>query len=99
MTHLKAALGLGALALLAACETIPGLGGTETAALPPGGDACGAAARQDLVGQSVAVLNTADLPEGRRIIFPGMAVNMDFQAERLNIEVGQNDRIARVFCG
>lgn len=62
-------------------------------------DACGAAALQPLVGTSVGTLDPATLPEPRRIIFPGQAVTMDFAAERLNVEIGPDDAVARVYCG
>jgi hypothetical protein len=94
-----------ALVGLAACEQMPAMGlggpspegaGSQVAAA---GDACGAAARQDLVGTSVGALDASTLPENRRVLFPGMAATMDFVPERLNVEVGTDDRIARVYCG
>jgi hypothetical protein len=90
-----------ALALLAAAACTPKEGGTETADAAPaaGEDACGAAGLQSLVGTSVGSLDPATLPEPRRVIFYGQAVTMDFRAERLNVEIGKDDRIARVFCG
>jgi Peptidase inhibitor I78 family len=100
MPHFRAVVGFGLIGLLAACQQmqgIPGMpGGTQTAGLD---DGCGAAARQDLVGENVAVLNTADLPEGRRILFPGMMATQDFQPGRLNVEVDSSDTITRVYCG
>jgi hypothetical protein len=33
------------------------------------------------------------------VIFFGQAVTMDFRAERLNVEIGKDDKVARVFCG
>jgi hypothetical protein len=95
----SAALGAG-LVGLAACAEMPGAGGGDPA--PGGADAsgsCGAAERQDLVGTSIGALDAATLPEDRRVIFPGMAVTMDYREDRLNVEVGADDRIARVFCG
>jgi hypothetical protein len=62
-------------------------------------DACGASGRQALVGTSVGELDASALPEPRRVIFPGQPVTMDVRAERLNIEIGPDDRVARVFCG
>lgn len=95
MTRIHAAAGAALLAALAACA--PGEQTAEVAAAS--GDACGAAGRQALVGTSVGALDSATLPENRRIIFPGQAVTRDFQAERLNVEIGADDRIARVYCG
>jgi hypothetical protein len=91
------------VAALAGCADL-GLGQGEDAgagmgAMASGDDACGASGLQGIVGTSVGELQAASLPENRRIIFPGMAVTMDFQAERVNVEIGTDDRIARVFCG
>ncbi len=95
-------LGSAALLLgLAGCAALTE-GGGETAGGAPaaaaGGD-CGAAGLQELVGTSVGTLDPATLPEPRRIIFPGQAVTMDLLEERLNVEIGTDDRVARVFCG
>jgi hypothetical protein len=93
------------VAALAGCNTLEtGEGGAEgagagMAASAAGDDACGAADLQGIVGTSVGELQAASLPGNRRIILPGMAVTMDFQPERLNVEIGSDDRIARVFCG
>jgi hypothetical protein len=93
------------VAALAGCNALEtGEGGAEgagagMAASAAGDDACGAADLQGIVGTSVGELQAASLPENRRIIFPGMAVTMDFQPERVNVEIGSDDRIARVFCG
>ncbi len=62
-------------------------------------DSCGATAHQSLVGTSAGALDPGALPAGTRVIFPGMPVTMDFRAERMNVEVGSGDRVARVFCG
>lgn len=85
---------------LAGCASVlpEGIAAPEAPAAAPAGD-CGADALQDLVGSSVGTLDPASLPEPRRIIFPGQAVTMDFLAERLNVEIGTDDRVARVFCG
>jgi hypothetical protein len=82
------------LALSACAQMSPE--GEDVAAL--GGD-CGASARQDLVGQSFTLLNNADLPEDARVLFPGAVVTQDFVPGRLNITIGTDDRIDRVYCG
>ena len=72
---------------------------------PPGGggsgsaDSCGASALQGLVGQPQAVLQTMRFSQPVRVIGYGMAVTMDFSPDRLNIEMGPDGRIARVYCG
>lgn len=62
-------------------------------------DACGASALQGLVGQSAKKLETMRFAKTVRIIRPGMAVTMDYSAERLNIEVNAAEVITRVSCG
>lgn len=94
--RLIAALGL--IAGLAACA--PGSeDAAGEAAVASGEDACGASGFQTLVGTSVGTLDPSTLPEPRRIIFPGQSVTMDLQAERLNVEIGGDDLVARVYCG
>jgi hypothetical protein len=99
LAALRTAAALALLAALAACT--PKEGGTETADAGPaaGDDSCGAAELQSLVGTSVGALDPATLPEPRRVIFFGQTVTMDFRAERLNVEIGKDDKVARVFCG
>ncbi len=60
---------------------------------------CGADALQYLVGQPGAVLNGMRFGQEVRVIQPGMAVTMDYKAERLNIHLNQQDVIAEVSCG
>lgn len=102
MTHpfRAACLGLGALLALGACATMK-QGGEDVAAGAGtlGTDSCGAIDNQSLVGQSAAALDPATLPEGTRVIFPGMPVTMDLREERMNVEVGGGDKVVRVFCG
>jgi phage terminase large subunit-like protein len=84
-------IALGAL-FLSACTSA----GTPPA--EPGSDACGASGYQSLVGTPLAAAALpADLDA--RIIRPGMAVTMDFRADRLNIEVNEAGEIVRVYCG
>lgn len=66
--------------------------------LPPEADACGALALQYLVGQNSAVLAAVDLPHGTRIIPPGTMVTMDYQEDRLNLDIDEANRITRVYC-
>lgn len=61
-------------------------------------DACNAAGYQGLVGQSSSVLRSMMLPAGSRVINPGDAITMDYQAERLNVEIGTDGRISKVGC-
>jgi hypothetical protein len=90
MRRLSAAI----LFVLAACEPLP----PGPPPLPPP-DACGAAALQGLLGQPASVLQTLRFAAPVRVIRPGMAVTMDYSAERLNIEIDAAEIIARVTCG
>lgn len=65
----------------------------------PDRNACGAGGMQGLVGQSRAVLAAMTLPSGTRIIEPGMAITEDYRPERMNVEIGEDGRIARIWCG
>ena len=62
-------------------------------------DTCGMAALQDLVGTEASGLEAVTLPEGTRIILPGMAVTMDYSPSRLNIDVGEDGLVTRLWCG
>jgi hypothetical protein len=56
-------------------------------------DACGAA------GQDKSVLAARTFEATTRVIEPGRAITMDYSDTRLNIAIGADGRIARVFCG
>jgi hypothetical protein len=75
-------------ALLAGCQ------------MTPAGDAgaCPEARFSGLVGQPAVDLGARGLPETARVIWPGNAVTQDFRADRLNIVVGRDGRVAQVAC-
>lgn len=76
---------LPVIAFVAACKT-------ETS------DACSADGYSWLVGKQLAAVTLpADL--GARVIMPDMAVTQDFRPDRLNISVGDDGVIDRVYCG
>jgi Peptidase inhibitor I78 family len=87
-------LGLSVTVMLGACTSSIGPGGTGGVS-----DDCAAATYEPLVGQNVAVLNDAELPEDVRVNFPGAAISEDSNPGRLNINVGTDDTITRVYCG
>ena len=91
MKHVLAALFLGPL-VLAGCVMTP-----VEPADPV--DLCGASDLQYLVGQPGRVLDGMRFSQDLRVIQPGMAVTMDFKADRLNIWLNDFDRIERVTCG
>ena len=86
-------LGLAALLALGAC-----VAPAPAPAPAPDTDLCKAAALQGLVGQPKSVLRTMLLPAGSRVINPGDAVTADFRPDRLNVEIGTDDRIAKIGC-
>lgn len=89
---MRRSLPLIAAALLAGCIETPGIIDDP--------DACGASGLQGLVGQRDGVLTEMTFPAERvRVIRPGMAVTMDYSPVRLNIEIGTDGRIARLYCG
>lgn len=98
MTMPRALAAAALLAALAAC-TQDDAGTAAGPAATAADDACGAAGFQNLVGTSVGTLDASSLPEPRRVIFPGQPVTMDFRQERLNVEIGPDDKVVRVFCG
>ncbi len=65
----------------------------------PDRNACGAAGMQGLVGQGREVLAAMTVPAGTRVIEPGMPVTEDYSVSRLNIDLGADGRITRVWCG
>lgn len=62
-------------------------------------DTCGASAYQYLVGRPGVVLDGMRFSQDVRVLQPGMAMTMDFRADRLNIWLDRRDVIERVVCG
>ncbi|MGL4235081.1 I78 family peptidase inhibitor [Tabrizicola sp.] len=93
MKHVSAILLCAPLLLAACVEPVP---------VPPPNepmDQCGASELQYLVGQPGAVLDGMRFSQDVRVIEYGMAVTMDFKADRLNIWLDRRDVIERVVCG
>ena len=72
--------------------------------MPPEGpfpveNACGANELQYLVGQPASRLETLRFGGPVRFITPGMAVTMDYVADRLNIQINGAEKIISVECG
>lgn len=92
MKHAIVALTLAAPLLLAACvEPMP--------PVDPGPDACGASQLQYLVGKPGVLLDGMRFSQEVRVIQHGMAVTMDYRADRLNFWLDRRDVIERVVCG
>ena len=96
---LKTLAGFAAVLGIAGCVATPDV--QEGPVIDPLAteNACGADDLQGLVGQKASVLETMRFSQVVRVIRPGMAVTMDFSAERLNIEVDEAEVISRVSCG
>jgi hypothetical protein len=60
---------------------------------------CGDQQVTPLIGQNRSALNGLTLPPATRIIEPGMAITMDYSAQRLNVEVDGAGKITRAYCG
>lgn len=60
---------------------------------------CAAPELQELVGQPLTELDETSLPQPYRIIAPDMAVTMDWNPARLNIEHDEANVITRIACG
>lgn len=104
--HTRTTLAAAAIFMtgLTGCAPPPSGKPERLPASPPAETGCGA----DQLGAYVGVEATDDviatLREWRgdrpmRVILPGMAVTMDYRPDRLNVEVGENGRIAKVRCG
>jgi hypothetical protein len=88
---------LAAVALVAACTMEePRMPDPAT---PLEGDACNSAAFRHLIGQPASALATVALPERTRVIRPGTMVTMDYNAQRLNVDLDARDRIVSLRCG
>ena len=64
----------------------------------PDPDLCKASGMTGLIGQPKTVLKSMMLPAGSRVIGPNDPVTMDFRPDRLNVEIGADDRIAKIAC-
>lgn len=82
---------------LAACATPEPAQPIDRPELGEGG--CDAEMLFYLVGQDINEIDVDTLPQPRRIIPPGTAVTMDYRADRTNIELDDEDRVVRVYCG
>ncbi len=61
--------------------------------------ACGLERFEFLIGQPEAAIPTGDLPPGARVICATCMVTQDFRADRLNITLSADGRVAGLRCG
>jgi len=69
------------------------------AILRPQPDTCQMAAHQSLIGTDGAAIQQSSLPVGARVVCHGCAVTLDYRAERLNVELGQDGKVTNLRCG
>ena len=98
--HFAAALALTAALTLAACGGAPvGQGASRTAASPAASDTCGATAYSDRIGKKHEAFDFSAPGRPVRIVGPNMAMTMDYNPERLNVDIDSQGRITRIWCG
>ena len=88
-------LTMAALAPLALAACVIEQPGTPI----PAEQTCGAEGLQGLAGQYRSVLASMTFKGPVRVIEPGMAVTMDYNAARLNVELDGAGKITRLTCG
>ena len=96
-------IAAAALLPLAACSTM-GSDAGPAPATPPSAAECSADGAQSFIGQTAsaetgAALLAATGARTLRWVAPGMAVTMDFRADRLTVSYDAAYKIDRVSCG
>ncbi len=102
--RLLAAVALAALAGCSGYGQAPTGSAATEAAPPPAAAQCNAQAAQFAVGQNstASVMESARARSGAhmaRILRPGQVTTMEFNAQRLNLEVDAGGRIVAARCG
>jgi hypothetical protein len=62
-------------------------------------DECHASQFQTLVGVEQNAVDRASLPANSRVICYRCNVTLDLRQDRLNVEIGADGKVARVYCG
>lgn len=65
----------------------------------PAPDTCQMAAHQDLIGVEGAAIDHASLPAGARVVCHDCMVTLDYNAQRLNVLLGPDGKVASLRCG
>ena len=66
---------------------------------PDMAETCGADALQHHVGEPRSAFESTGIEAPTRILPPGSAMTMDHRPDRLNVELDEDDRITRIWCG
>lgn len=101
---MMASAALAGVVILAGCTTPGGNQPTSPMPPPPPGTACNAQGAQFAVGKTAgaSVIEDARQRSGSymaRILRPNQVVTMEFNAQRLNLEVDAAGVIKKVRCG
>jgi hypothetical protein len=70
----------------------------EAISRPPP-DTCQMSAYQGLIGRDGASIDQTALPSGARVICHECPVTLEFRAERLNVQLGPDGKVASLRCG
>lgn len=65
----------------------------------PAPDTCHMAAHQSLIGMEGDAIDRASLPPLSRVVCHNCPVTMDYRAERLNVLLGADGKVASLSCG
>lgn len=96
---IRYAASIASLAMLAACATAVETETVDEVVDLSGGRECPAAQFQLLVGQLRGEIDASTLPVPYRIYGRGDAVTMDYRSDRMNIVIGEDNRVEQVTCG
>lgn len=90
-----------AMALLAGCSAVQTPAPVPARPSLPAADQDTCQGRQygQLIGQDATALERVLIMRQVRVLHPDAIMTMDFRAERLNFEVGADNRISGIFCG
>ncbi|PSL22333.1 I78 family peptidase inhibitor [Shimia abyssi] len=64
-----------------------------------GASSCNEDVFAPLVGRSLDVLDTIEIPEKTRVIAPGAIVTTEYLPQRLNVEHNDRGAITKAWCG
>ena len=93
-------IAFGLLFGLAACSTQPPARIVPPDPIPVGpADTCGAAPYGYLIGQDATALEKVLILRQVRVIRPTDAISQDLRAERINFNIGADERIRTITCG
>ena len=92
---------LAGAAMLGACMAEPQAArvGPPERMIPDAGDECGATGLSQHHGDRIAALALVDPAGGLRVLRPGQNVRSDLSLTRLNVQLDDDGRILRLFCG